>query len=132
MNPEPPNLHRSDGENSPLFIHCETFYHWLLNTTLKFPRRVRYTFTNRIDNLALEILEQLSDAWFTKNREDKQQILEKINCLNTRLRILLRQAYYQKILAPYRFEYAANQVEITGKMIGGWIKEVAGRKEQEQ
>ena len=128
MNPDPIQKHRSDGETSMLFIHCESFHRWLVGTTVKFPRRIRYTLTHRIENHSLDILEQISQAWFTKDAQAKLAILESVNFLNTRLRILLRQAYYQKVLSPRRFEYAMTQVQTTGKMLGGWIKDAAERK----
>lgn len=131
MTPDTQNQYRSDGENNPLFLHCENFCRWLLGTTVKFPRRLRYTFTNRIDNLALDMLEYLSEAWFIKDAPAKLTMLETVNRRNTRLRILLRQAYYHKVLSPRRFTFAMEQIEISGKMLGGWIKQVSGHKEKQ-
>ena len=124
MSTEIAEKYKSKGETGPLFCHFEKFQTWLLKTTVKFPRRVRYTFSKRIDNLSFDILEEIVEAWYTKDKQEKLQILEKINRKNTRLRILLRQAYYHKILAVKHFEFAMQQNQISGKMLGGWIKQV--------
>ena len=46
-------------EDLPVFVRWVEFVKWLLPTTEKFPRRVRFTFSNRIDNLALDVVEDL-------------------------------------------------------------------------
>jgi hypothetical protein len=40
-------------EDLPVFVHWFGFVKWLLPVTEKFPKGVRFTFSNRIDNLAL-------------------------------------------------------------------------------
>ena len=49
-----------------LFIKWTEFLKWLLNTTEKFPKKVRFTFTTRIDNLALDILEDIIEFRYDK------------------------------------------------------------------
>ena len=131
MSNEIADEYKSKGETGTLFCHFEKFQAWLLNKTVKFPRRVRYTFVKRIDNLGFDILEEIIEAWYTRDKIEKLKILDKINRMNTRLRILLRQAYYNKILPVRNFEFAMRQIQISGKMIGGWIKQVKGGSENE-
>ena len=48
----------------PLFIHWERTLNDLLDRTMKFPKRVRFTFSNRIDNHALDVMERVVDPCF--------------------------------------------------------------------
>ena len=48
---------RKDDE-LPIFTRWMEFLEWLLPTTEKFPKRVRFTFADRINNLALDIVEE--------------------------------------------------------------------------
>ena len=45
-----------------IFVAWQDFLAWLLPTTAKLPKHVRFTFVNRIDNLALDIAEDLTRA----------------------------------------------------------------------
>ena len=71
----------------PLFAHWMDWLRWLLPTTEKFPKRLRFTLTQRIDNLALDIAEELVEARYTRRKRDR---LRSINRKLERLRILLR------------------------------------------
>ena len=48
---------RDDQEDLPIFTAWMQFLEWLLPATEKFPKRVRFTFADRINNLALDIAE---------------------------------------------------------------------------
>ena len=52
----------SNAEDLPIFTAWMQFLDWLLPTTEKFPKRVRFTFADRIDTLALDIVEDLVEA----------------------------------------------------------------------
>ncbi len=52
----------------PVISCWERTLHDLLEHTRKFPKRVRFTFANRIDNLALEVYEALIEARYTRNK----------------------------------------------------------------
>ena len=38
----------------PLFVHWYEFSNWLLDRTEKFPKKSRFSFVQRIDNLTVE------------------------------------------------------------------------------
>jgi hypothetical protein len=75
-----------DQEDLPIFTAWMQFLEWLLPATEKFPKRVRFTFADRINNLALDIAEDLVEARYTR---DKQAILRRVNLRLEKLRILL-------------------------------------------
>jgi len=96
------------------------FLEWLLPTTEKFPKRVRFTFADRIDNLALDIAEDLIEARYSG---DKQAILRRANLRLEKLRILLRLSHRLRYLPHQGYEHASRSVNEVGRMLGGWIKE---------
>ena len=55
-------------DDLPVFIKWTEFLAWLLPTTEKFPHKVRFTFANRIDNLALDVIEDLVEARYAREK----------------------------------------------------------------
>ncbi len=72
------------------------FLEWLLATTEKFPKKARFTLTNRIDNLALDLVETLIEARFTRQR---QGLIRQGNLILDKLRVLLRLAHKMALVA---------------------------------
>lgn len=104
-----------------LFVFWFEFANWLLERSEDFPKRVRHSFVNRIDNLTLDILEEIATAAYTK-KDAKLPILQGINIKLERLRLLLRLACKRGYLHQQSLEYAMRQLEESGNMVGGWIK----------
>jgi hypothetical protein len=107
-----------------LFVHWETFLGWLLDHTERFPKRLRFTLTNRIENLALDVFEAIAEARF---RRDRLPSLERVSLGLDTLRLLLRIARDRRCLDPRSFEHACKQIDQAGRMVGGWLKEERGR-----
>ncbi len=107
-------------DDIPLFGHWYEFVRWLLDNTEKYPRKARFTFCNRIDNLALDILEGIVDARYTKSKRD---ILRRIDLSMERLRVLLRLCHDKRYLDNKGYEFASKQINEAGKMVGGWRKQ---------
>jgi hypothetical protein len=101
-------------------VRWTAFLAWLLPTTEKFPKKARFTFTNRIDNFALDVVEDLVEARYTHN---KRTILRRANLRLEKLRILLRLCHDLHYLPHARYEYAMRAINEVGKMLGGWRKQ---------
>lgn len=97
---------------------------WLLDHTEKFPRRLRFTLTNRIDNLALDIFEAIVEARFTRK---KTTILERLSLGLEKLRLLLRLAKARGVLDRRSFEHACQEIDTAGRMVGGWLRQQRSR-----
>ena len=104
----------------PLFILWYDFSKWLFNKTEKFPKKVRFTFSNRIDNLALEIVEGIIEARYLKKKKDA---LRRIDLSMEKLRVLLRMCHDLKHLDNKGYEFASKKINEAGKMVGGWRKQ---------
>jgi hypothetical protein len=104
----------------PLFVHWVDFLDWLLPATGKFPKTVRFTFSSRIDNLALDVLEDVIEARYSRGKQDT---LRRANLRLEKLRVLLRLCHRQRYLATSSYEHAARRIDEAGRMLGGWIKQ---------
>ncbi len=104
----------------PVFVKWLDFLEWLLPVTERFPKRVRFTFSDRINRLALDVVEDLIEARYTR---DKQAHLRRANLRLEKLRVLLRLSQRLSFLDYKRFEYAMKQINEIGKMLGGWSRQ---------
>ncbi len=107
-------------EDLPIFIKWTEFIEWLFPHTEKFPKRARFTLALRLENLALDIIEDLVEARYTR---DKKAILRGINLRLEKMRILLRLAHGFRYLSTQSYEFAVRSLNQVGSMIGGWIKQ---------
>lgn len=114
----------SRDEDLPVFVRWMEFLKWLLPATEKFPRRVRFTFANRIDALALDVVEDLVEARYSR---DKREILKRANLRLEKIRVLLRLCHEEQFLSHDAFAFAIRGVDETGRMLGGWMKQQEGK-----
>jgi hypothetical protein len=95
------------------------FLAWLVPTIEKFPKNHKFTVGDRIQVIALDVLEALIEATYTKER---LQHLRRANLGIEKLRFLLRLAGDLRLLDRRRYEHAARTLDETGQQIGGWTK----------
>jgi hypothetical protein len=95
------------------------FLAWLAPTVEKFPRSYKFTIGDRSQATALDALEALIEATYTR---DRSQHLRHANLGIEKLRFLLRLAADLRLLDRRRYEHAARALDETGRLIGGWMK----------
>jgi hypothetical protein len=110
----------------PLFVLWEKVVGELLDRTLKFPKSVRFTFSGRIDNLALDVLEKVVEARYASGA-DKRAALAMVDLRLTQLRVLLRLCHDRRYLDRRGYEHVMRQIDEAGRMVGGWRKQQAAR-----
>ncbi|MBM4397507.1 MAG: four helix bundle protein [Deltaproteobacteria bacterium] len=92
---------------------------WLLARTERFPKRLRHSLTERIDLLAVGILEDVTSAAYRKDpRPDLGSANDKLN----RLRVLLRLAHEMKVLSHDQYREGAERLAEAGRLLGGWLR----------
>ena len=111
-------------DDLPLFLHWTKFLKWLLPKTGKFPKDVRFTFASRIDNLALDVLENVIEAAYSR---EKRPCLRRASMAIEKLRVLLRICHELGYLDHRGYEHAAERLDEAGRMTGGWLKQQAAR-----
>ena len=109
-------------ETLALYTHWEKFLHQLLDSTSGFPRHSRFTFSSRIDGLALDILESLVTACYATGGE-RVVALESADNALLRLRVLMRAAHRRRFLSSGAYESLARGLDEAGRMLGGWLGE---------
>ncbi len=95
------------------------FLLWLVPTVEKFPRSQKFLLGDRIQTTALDVLERLIEATYTKARGP---ILQQANLGIEKLRILVRLAGDLRHLDLRRYEHAARSLDDVGRLVGGWMK----------
>ena len=107
-----------------LLVHWERVLGELLDRTAKFPRRVRPTLTNRVENAALDVLEGLIEARYA---HDRVAALARASLALDKLRVLLRISHHRRFLAHGAFERVSAQLDEAGRMLGGWLSHARGQ-----
>lgn len=95
------------------------FIVWLIPTLDKLPRSQKFLLGDRIQTTALEVLERLIEATYSKARE---RALWDANLGLEKLRFLLRICVDLRYLDLRRYEHAVRTLDEIGRMVGGWIK----------
>jgi hypothetical protein len=93
------------------------FLLWLIPAVERFPRTQRFLLGDRIQTTALDVLEALIEATYSR---DRVAALAKANLGIEKLRFSFRLATALKYLDVRRYAHAARQLDETGRMIGGW------------
>jgi hypothetical protein len=90
------------------------FLVWLMPTIEKFPRSHKFTIGDRIQIAALNVLETLIEATYTRERTLH---LRTANLGIEKLRFLLRLAADLRLLDRRRYEHAARSLDETGRLM---------------
>ena len=107
-------------DDLPIFVKWLETLTWVLQTAEKFPKRVRGTMTDRLINLMFDVVEDFTEARYSKN---KAFILKRANLRLEKIRIILRIAHEQKILPHAAYKHGVYKINEVGKMLGGWLKQ---------
>jgi len=110
---------------APIFILWERTVADLLERTARFPKSLRFTFAQRVDNLAIDVLETLAEAQFARGGR-KRELLAQADRLLLRLRVILRLCHTRRLLDGGGYEHLARGLDEVGRMLGGW------RRQQEE
>ena len=95
------------------------FVVWLVPTLERFPRSQKFLLGDRIQGAAMDVLEQLIEATYTRQRE---RHLANANLGVEKLRFLCRLARDLRCLDNRRYEHAARSLDETGRKVGAWRK----------
>ncbi|MGA2293280.1 diversity-generating retroelement protein Avd [Bradyrhizobium sp.] len=102
----------------------QQFMLWLVPVVERFPRAQKFLLGDRIQSTALDVLEALIEATYTRDRRGH---LARANLGLEKLRVLFRLATELRHLDPRRYEYAARSLDEIGRLVGGWQKAHAAR-----
>ena len=95
------------------------FLLWLVPAVERFPRSQKFLLGDRMQRTALDVLESLIEATYTRQRGHH---LVRANLGIEKLRVLCRLAHDLHHLDRRRYEHAARCLDETGRKIGAWSK----------
>jgi hypothetical protein len=95
------------------------FVLWLVPTLEGFPRSQRFLLGDRMQTAAMDVLDLLVDATYSR---DRQETLRRVNLGLQRLRVFARLAHDLQYLDHRRYEYASRCIDNVGRRVGAWIK----------
>ena len=95
------------------------FILWLVPAVERFPRNRRFMLGDRIQATALDVLERLIEATYTRRRTGH---LAGANLGIEKLRFLFRLAHDLRAIDRRRYEHAARSLDETGRRVGAWRK----------
>jgi len=95
------------------------FLTWLVPTIEKFPRSQKFLLGDRIQTTALDVMESLIEATYTRERRGH---LARANLGLEKLRFFFRLAAEMDFVDDRRYEHAARSLDEIGRLIGGWVK----------
>ena len=96
----PPRAVRERGGHGLRTFARHQFLPWLLPTVAKFPRAQKFTLGDRIESTALDVLDVLITATYTKGRE---RLLAEANLGLERLRYFMRLSHDMRPLDAKRY-----------------------------
>lgn len=106
-----------------VLIEWEVIMHRILDATQNFPKVVRYSFAQRIDNLVLDIAQTIVQAQYTSTIHQP----EHLNTLNTQLaqlRLLLRISCDRKYLSMGLLAGFIESIDGISFQLHSWLKSV--------
>jgi len=107
-------------DHYPLFVHWYETLNWILTTAEQFPKQARFSFASRLIDAALDTLDLIVEAIYTKER---LHILDRLNLYIEKQRIFFRLACDRRYISPKQQAYIADALNRAGQMIGGWRKD---------
>jgi GAF domain-containing protein len=116
MTTREPNNARRTG---PALEAMYQFTLWLVPAVEKFPRSQKFLLGDRIQATALDVVESLVEATYTKART---RLLREANLGIEKLRFLFRLAKDLRQLDLRLYEHAARSLDEVGRLVGGWIR----------
>ena len=109
----------SKRSDYPLFNHWFKTLNWLIDLGERLPKHLRFSLAQRILQHSLDIIELITEAIYEKER---LLLLKQINRHLEILRILIRICHHRRHLSIKQYQYINEQIDIAGRMVGGWIK----------
>ncbi|MEM9355831.1 MAG: diversity-generating retroelement protein Avd [Pseudomonadota bacterium] len=112
-------MHDNARRTGPALEAHRQFLLWLIPTVEKFPRSQKFLLGDRIQSTALDVLEALIEATYSR---DRKAHLSHANLGVEKLRHFVRLAMELHHLDARRYEHAVRALDNVGRLIGGWSK----------
>ena len=113
-------------EKPPVFTLLTELAAWSLDRTVAFPKSHRFTFGERMDNLALDCLELCLEAIY-QPPAGKRAPLRRLNLQLEKLRLFWRMVCDKKWISLQQLAFVITEIDEIGRMVGGWLKSLPAK-----
>ena len=107
-------------ESYPLYVKWRSVVAYMLDLCSKYPKTVRFNLCDRITNTSLDVMAGIVEAIYSSY---KVSILKSTNLALEQLRVLMQISHDCHYISFKQYEYIGREINDTGKMIGGWLKQ---------
>ena len=112
----------------PLYTLLVEVVGWTLDRTADIPKCQRFTFGQRLDNLALDALQSVVQAIFTGDAGRKQEQLDDMILGLEQSQVLWRLAQDRRWISQQQLLHIAGKLDEAGRMANGWRQQQARRR----
>ena len=109
--------------DTPLFVKTHDFIVWLLKHSMRFPKALRHTFTNRLEQSAFDFQQATLMANAVRG-ESRLRHLERADGHLSCVRSLIRFTIDLQLLGAIQVKYANDRLDELGRLLGAWKKGV--------
>ena len=102
----------------PIYTRYYDLLGWMLDRTAKFPKNMRFGLVQKIDNIALDLLEAFVEAIYSS---DRKRMYMSVNIDLEKLRVFLRLSHDRGLLNAKQLRYAVLEIDEIGRMWHGWV-----------
>ncbi|HRD92848.1 MAG TPA: diversity-generating retroelement protein Avd [Accumulibacter sp.] len=110
-----------------ILSRCFDLLAWLVPKSESFPKVHRHSVVQRMLDSALDFQELLFSARKATAAARRQRLQEADGRLD-QLRLYLRLAHHWQWLNDGQYEHVSRQVAELGRLLGGWMKQEAGKR----
>ena len=109
----------------PIYTCVVQLTGWTMDRTADLPKSQRFTFGQRLDNLAMDATMLVVEAIYTKG-EARRQRLQDLNLVLEKLRVLWRLVQERRWINAKQLLYVNERLDEIGRMAGGWMRKSRG------
>jgi hypothetical protein len=117
--PPAPAAPRAGRTNVAAVEGCYQLVLWMIPVLDALPRRQKFQLGDRLQTTALDVLETLVEAAYTR---DRTSLLQRANLGLEKLRFWVRLAHDLQLVDFRRYEHAARLIDALGRQVGGWLR----------
>ena len=110
--------------DAPAFVAYYEILGWVLDRVETFPKNQRFVFGQRLANHAVDVLELIVTALYSR---DRKAVLNQANLKLQTVRILVRLCCDRKLITPRQYSFCSGKLIEVGSMLGGWLKQEQSR-----
>lgn len=92
---------------------------WLIPVLDGLPRRQKFQLGDRLQTTAIDVLDTLIEAAYTRTRVP---LLQRANLGLEKLRYWIRLAHDLELLEFRRYEHAVRLIDDVGRQVGAWLR----------